>query len=124
MLNGAFSECSRVHSGVLQGSVLGPPLFNIYVNNISSVVDSQTLMFADDTKIFRRIESLTDFMQFQEDINHLVAWSNKWRLKFNVSKCYVLHLGPSHSYGDYYLDDNKITISNTVRDLAKISWPY
>ena len=92
-------------------------------------------MFADDTKIFKRIQSTTDFMQFQEDINHrlyrlhnwnlynlcinhLVAWSIKWQLKFNDSKSYILHLGPSHSYGDYYLNGIKITTSTTVRDLG------
>ena len=75
----------------------------------SVVVDSRTLMFADDTKIFRKIESKTDFLQFQEDINQLFAWSTKWQLKFNISKCYILHLGPLQNYGDYYLDDNKIS---------------
>ena len=57
VLNGASSEWSRVYSGVPQGSVLGPLLFNIYVNDIPSVVNSETLMFADDTKIFRKIQS-------------------------------------------------------------------
>ena len=57
VLNGASSEWSKVYSGVPQGSVLGPLLFSIYVNDIPSVVDSQTLMFADDIKIFRQIQS-------------------------------------------------------------------
>ena len=65
----------------MQGSVLGPLLFNIYANDIPSVVDSQTLsqtlMFADDTKIFRKIQSQSDFLQFQQDINNLFAWSVK-----------------------------------------------
>ena len=94
--------------GVPQGSVLGPLLFNIYVSDIPSVVDSQTLMFADDTKIFRKILSKSDFLQFQQDINNLFAWSVKWQLKFNVSKCFIFHLGPDHSYGDDYLDGVQI----------------
>ena len=57
-------------------------------------------------------------MQFQKDINNLVAWSIKWELKFNVYKCYILHLEPFHSYGDYYLDGNTITTSSTVKDLG------
>ena len=84
VLNGASSEWSRVYSGVPQGSVLGPLLFNIYVNDIPSVVNSETLMFADDTKIFRKIQSQSDFLQFQQDISNLLAWSVKWQLKFNV----------------------------------------
>ena len=85
------------------------------INDILSLIDSQALMFADDTKVFK---SRADFLQFQEDINHLLAWSLKWQLKFNISKCYVLHLGPSHSYGDYYLDGNVITACNAVKDLG------
>ena len=71
---------------------------NIYVNDIPSLIDSQTLMFADDTTIFRKIKSRADFLQFQEDINHLLAWFLKWQLKFNISKCYVLHLRRAVSF--------------------------
>ena len=67
-------------------------LFNIYVNDIPSLIDSQTLMFADDTKIFREIITRADFIQFQEDIDPLLTWSDKWQ--FNNSKCYILHLIP------------------------------
>jgi len=118
VLNGASSEWSRVYSGVPQGSVLGPLLFNIYVNDIPSIVDSQTLMFADDTKIFRKIQSKSDFLQFQQDINNLFSWSAKWQLKFNVSKCFIFHLGPNHSYGNYFLDGDQILPNNIVRDLG------
>ena len=118
VLNGASSDWSRVYSGVPQGSVLGPLLFNIYVNDIPSVVDSQTLMFADDTKIFRKIQSKSDFLQFQQDIDNLFTWSVKWQLKFNILKCFILHLGPDHSYGDYYLDGVQILPNTTVKDLG------
>ena len=107
-----------MYSGVPQGSVLGPLFFNIYVNDIPSIIDSQTLIFADDTKIYREVKSKADFLQFQEDINCLLDWSTQWQLKFNISKCHILHLGPSHSYGDYYLDGNKITTESSVRDLG------
>ena len=118
VLNGASSEWSRVYSGVPQGSVLGPLLFNIYVNDIPSVVNSKTLMFADDTKIFRRIQSQSYFLQFQQDISNLLAWSVKWQLKFNFSKCFIFHLGPDHFYGDYYLDGVQISPNSIVRDLG------
>ena len=118
VLNGASSEWSRVYSGVPQGSVLGPLLFNIYVNDIPSVVNSETLMFADDTKIFRKIQSQSDFLQFQQDISNLLAWSVKWQLKFNLSKCFIFHLGPDHFYGDYYLDGVQISPNSIVRDLG------
>ena len=107
-----------VYSGVPQGSVLDPLLFSIYVNDIPSVVDSQTLMFADDTKIFRQIQSQMDFHQFQQDINNLFARSVKWLLKFNGSKCFIFHLGPDHPFGNYYLDGIQVSPTNVVKDLG------
>ena len=117
-MNGASSEWSRVYSGVPQGSVLGPLLFNIYVNDIPSVVNNETLMFADDTKIFRKIQSQSGFLQFQQDISNLLAWSVKWQLKFNFSKCFIFHLGPDHFYGDHYLDGVQISPNSILRDLG------
>ena len=99
-------------------SYVGPLLSSIYVNNIPSIVDSQTLMFADDTKIFRQIQSQMDFYQFQQDINNPFAWSVKWQLKFNVSKCFIFHLGPDHSFGNYYLDGIQVSPTNIVKDLG------
>ena len=52
--------------------------------------DSPVLQFADDLKMFRVIRNVQDFQQLQNDINKLVAWANKWQLKFNISKCYQL----------------------------------
>ena len=75
-------------------------------------------MFADDTKIFRKIQSKSDFLQFQQDINNLFTWSVKWQLKFNILKCFIFHLGPDHSYGDYYLDGIQILPNTTVKDLG------
>ena len=75
-------------------------------------------MFADDTKMFRKIQSQSDFLQFQQDISNLLAWSVKWQLKINVSKCFVFHLGPDHFYGDYYLDGVQISPNSIVRDLG------
>ena len=95
----------------------GPRPFAIYVNNIPSVVDSQTLMFADANKIFRQIfQSQMDFHQFQLDINNLFTWSVEWQLKFNVSKCYILHLGPDHSFGNYVVF--RWSSSFTMKDLG------
>ena len=107
VLNGHQSDWSDVISGVPQGSVLGPILFNIYVSNMPSVVSSRILQFADDVKMFRTIKSFNDFVQLQQDINSLAEWASKWQLKFNVSKCNWLHLGRQHGFGEY-------TIGGTV----------
>ena len=76
-LNDVYSEWFNVVSGVPQGSVLGPILFLIYVNDIPSVVDSHLLLFADDIKLYRRIQSENDTVQLQEDINNLLNWSKR-----------------------------------------------
>ena len=72
VLNGNSSSWSSVLSGVPQGSMLGPLLFNIYVNDMPNCVDSPILQFANDVKIFRAIGGAADFQQLQADINSCV----------------------------------------------------
>ena len=105
-------------SGVPQGSVLGPVLFNIYVNDMPLHVNSVLLQFADDVKMFRSVKSLNDFQQLQLDIDRLVAWSKLWQLNFNVCKCNLLHFGPPHNYGNYHIDGSVTLPSDSVKDLG------
>jgi len=79
VLNGCASHSIPVTSGVPQGSVLGPVLFTMFVNDIPSTVSSSVFMFADDTKIFRAIRS-SDTLQ--NDLNLLYDWSLTWQLSF------------------------------------------
>ena len=83
-----------VISGVPQGSVLAPIMFLIYVNEDISD-NSYINMFADDTKIQRRIIHENSCMELQEDINKIKAWSEKWNMEFNVDKCHVVRFGIS-----------------------------
>ena len=78
VLNRYSSSWSSVLSGVPEGSVLGPLLFNIYVNDMPNCVNNPILQFADDVKMFRAIGGAADFQQLQADINSLVDWSIKW----------------------------------------------
>ena len=78
-------------SGVPQGSVLGPILFLIYINDLENEIGSNILKFADDTKMFRRVESQEDRHQLQVDLNKLVKWAEKWQILFNKDKCKFLH---------------------------------
>ena len=104
LLNGQKSSTTCVTSGVPKGSVLGPVLFTLFVNDIPSMVSSPTFMFADDTKIFRCVGSNDDHSALQNDLNLLYEWSVRWQLNFNISKCKHIHLGPIHGYGPYYLN--------------------
>ena len=91
-VNGCLSSEQSVISGVPQGSVLGPLLFVLYINDLPDEINSMVLMFADDTKLFRIIESSEDTKVLQEDLKKLEEWSSTWLLKFHPGKCKVLPL--------------------------------
>ena len=92
-VNGVESATSPVLSGIPQGSVLGPLLFVVYINDLLEGIQSEGLLFADDTKIFNQIKSREDALNLQNDINLLERWSRTWLLKFHPQKCHVLTLG-------------------------------
>ena len=89
----ARSTTDSVVSGIPQGSVLGPLLFVVYINDLPENVISSILLFADDTKIFKEVNSIDDSLTIQKDINELELWSKNWLLKFHPDKCHVLTLG-------------------------------
>ena len=97
VLNGCFSEWRDVISGVPQGSVLGPLLFIIYINDIDDCVAGKILKFADDTKIYHTVYSDEDVSALQSDLCKLVEWSNEWQMLFNADKCKacLLYTSPS-----------------------------
>ena len=83
VVDGEVSNWKSVLSGVPQGSVLGPILFLIYINDLDDDITSKVLKFADDTKVFRKIKSDTDRQQLQDDLNKLTEWSEKWQMLIN-----------------------------------------
>ena len=101
--NDEASEWTDVLSGVPQGSVLGPTLFILYVMDIPDVIGSNVDMFADDTKIYRVVRNDSDAELLQRDINNLVDWSNKWMMKFNVSKCKHMRISRNSPDPEYFM---------------------
>lgn len=91
-INGNYSEWMPVTSGIPQGSVLGPLLFVIFINDLPGLVTSSTYLFADDTKIFRIITDQTDHNILQGDLNLLTEWSDTWLLRFHPDKCKHMHI--------------------------------
>ena len=87
------SSWSCVTSGVPQGTILGPILFLIYVNDISSNISSTLRMFADDSRVYRELSNIArDSEALQFDVDQLLSWAPKWQLRFNPNKCYALRI--------------------------------
>ena len=104
VLNGKSSNWSDVTSGVPQGSCLGPTLFLIFINDIDNAMDTTTAIiskFADDTKAGRVVENDNDRDKLQQEINNLMAWTDKWQMQFNAGKCSVMHFGKSNPNFSY-----------------------
>ena len=118
VLNGYHSGLISVTSGVPQGSVLGPLLFIIYINDLPSAVSSSTKMFADDTKMYRNVASASGSTALQTDVDALAGWSDRWQLPFNVDKCKVLHIGANNVHHQYTMRGVTLASTETERDLG------
>ena len=93
VINGKRSRWNNVSSGVPQGSVLGPLLFLIYIDDLDNGVLSNILKFADDTKCFRKVNNVEEQMKLQRDLETMTHWAKQSKMEFNIGKCKVLHLG-------------------------------
>ena len=79
-------------SGVPQGTVLGPLLFLLHINDLPSVVSSKVRLFADDCLIYRNIKNKEDQIALQKDLNLLENWGNTWGMRFNAAKCNIMRV--------------------------------
>ncbi len=91
-VNGCVSECRSTQSGAPQGSVLGPILFLIYVNDLPDLLQVKVLLFADDVEL---ISQRSHAQTLQNDLTKAYEWSKYWNLPLNESKCACLTSGPS-----------------------------
>ena len=89
VINGRYSYWTYVSSGVPQGSVLGPTLFLMFINDLEDGVQSTVLKFVDDTKLYTEVTKEEGGEQLQEDLDKCTEWANQWMMEFNVAKCKV-----------------------------------
>ena len=90
LCEGETSDPAPVISGVPQGTVLGPLLFLVYINDLPDVVTSTPRLFADDCLLYRSISSKQDSQALQQDLNALQVWEQQWGMAFNPDKCEVI----------------------------------
>ena len=120
-LNHCTSDALPVISGVPQGSILGPLLFLIFINDLpSSISSSEILLFADNTKCLKTVSSHTDSLLLQDDLLCLSNWSQMWNLHFNEKKCVLVRfcLSLSLTLFDYFINNTPIQVLNCHRDLG------
>jgi hypothetical protein len=122
-VNGSFSGWTNVTSGIPQGSVLGPILFVLFINDMPTIVDSYCKLFADDTKLYRTITCPQDCTTLQNDLYKLSEWSETWLLRFNASKCKRMHLCSNNSQYAYQMtedSDSPLEETREEKDLGVI----
>ena len=110
IVNGEKSVYRDVSSGVPQGSVLGPVLFVLFINDLEEALTcgSELYLYADDTKLYRDIKSEHDRELLQQDIYNMYDWSQKWLLRFHPDKCVVMNVGNNN------LPQKKYKLSNEL----------
>ena len=129
MIDGEESESIPVTPGVPQGSVLGPILFLIYINDLPEEFCCQVRLLADDTALYLTLESEDDSSTLQNDLNILSAWETRWDMGFNPSKCQVVNVTGSKKpvNRDYILHGQVLESVTSARYLGvdipgSLSW--
>ena len=115
-VDGEVSNWKSVLSGAPKGSVLGPLLFLIYINDLDDNIISNVLKFADDTKVFRKVNTDGDKQHLQNDLDRLVKWSEKWQM-LNFGKCKCLRTGRGNLGVNYKMGDTVLGTTVNEKDL-------
>ena len=123
VLSGVASGWIEVLSGVPQGSVLGPLLFLIFINDLDLDAARVAIVvkFADNTKVAQPISTEEDRNSLQAALDGLVHWADLWGMAFNVAKCKVMHIGHGNPQYDYTMQNMPLSVTEEERDLGVVT---
>ena len=105
VLGDCESTWRDVKSGVPQGSVLGPLLFVLYINDLPECVGCECKLYADDSKLISATQNGLTALKLQNDIDSVSNWTKDWLMRLNASKCKVMHLGSKNAMKEYNVED-------------------
>ena len=124
IVNGSASSWEDITSGIPQGSVLGPILFLIFINDLPGAVAGLIKLFADDAKVYSAVESNQKELALQNQVTRSETWTALWQMFFNILKCHHLHIGNLETDFKYEItiNEGKIAIEQvkSERDLGVI----
>lgn len=120
VINGVGSSWREVISGVPQGSILGPVLFLMFVNDLEEGVGSRVFKFADDVKMFGDVSSEVETERLRGDLRRLEEWASKWQMNFNEEKCKIMGFGFKNKNASYFINGKELGRVQEERDLGII----
>lgn len=120
IVGNVLSNSVNITSGVPQGSILGPVLFTLFINDLVYSINPlcNPFLFADDLKLFVKVSVYADYNLLQDGLNKLFEWSTEWQLNISFSKCMLLCIGNFNPDADITIGNQKIPICNNVKDLG------